>query len=325
MPPTSDPGRPSVPGSGHEGFRLLAVHAHPDDESSKGAATTARYVAGGARVCVVSCTGGERGDVLNEKLLTDPHILRDIAQVRRDEMRAAAAVLGIEHVWLGFVDSGLPEGDPLPPLPEGCFALEPLPVTTVALVRVIREFRPHVMTTYDEHGGYPHPDHIMTHTVSMSAFAAAGDPTAYPHAGPAWQPLKLYYNQNHSGGRIQAFHEALLARGLDSPYAEWVANLARRPARHITTRVPCADFFPVRDRALLAHATQVDPEGSWFRVPRELEREVWPTEDFEAALCYVPVVEVEDDLFAGLASPTAADALALRQDLALSFDGRVTV
>jgi mycothiol S-conjugate amidase len=309
----------------HEGFRLLAVHAHPDDESSKGAAAAAMYVAGGARVRVVSCTGGERGDVLNEALKNDPHIRRDIAQVRRDEMAAAAAVLGVEHVWLGFVDSGLPEGDPLPPLPEGCFALEPISVTTEALVRVIRDFRPHVMTTYDEHGGYPHPDHIMTHTVSMSAFAAAGDPTAYPHAGVAWQPLKLYYNQTHSGGRIRAFHDALLEAGLESPYAEWVGAIERRGQRRITTRVPCADFFGARDRALLAHATQVDPEGSWFKMPRELERRVWPTEDFEAALSYVPIPEVEDDLFAGLASPAQADEMAMRQDVALVFDGRVAV
>ncbi len=332
MPPTpvsasATPVAPGAPGA-YAGLRVLAVHAHPDDESSKGAATTAKYVAGGARVMVVSCTGGERGDVLNDKLKNDPHILRDIAQVRRDEMAAAAAVLGIEHVWLGFMDSGLPEGDPLPPLPEGCFALEPLPVTTEALVRVIRDFRPHVVTTYDERGGYPHPDHIMTHTVSMSAFLAAGDSTAYPHAGQPWQALKLYYQQSHSGGRIRAFHDALLERGLESPYAEWVEAIERRPARHITTRVPCADFFPVRDRALLAHATQVDPEGSWFKVPRDLERSVWPTEDFEAALSYVPVVEVEDDLFAGLGSAREADELAVRaqrQELALAFDGRVTV
>ena len=91
----------------------------------------------------------------------------------------------MQHTWLGFVDSGLPEGDPLPPLPEGCFALEPIEVTTEALVRVIREFRPHVMTTYDENGGYPHPDHIMCHTVSMAAFAAAADPDGLPARGRA--------------------------------------------------------------------------------------------------------------------------------------------
>lgn len=312
----------SVPLS-YDGLRLLAVHAHPDDEASKGAATVAKYVAAGARVMVVSCTGGERGDVLNDKLKDDPHIRRDLAQVRRDEMAASQRVLGCEHVWLGFVDSGLPEGDPLPPLPPGCFALEPIEVAAEALVRVLRDFRPHVVTTYDENGGYPHPDHIMTHTVSMAAFLAAGDPAAYPHAGPPWQPLKLYYNQSHSGGRILAFHEALLARGDESPYAEWVAAIARRPKRHVSTRVPCADYFDVRDQALLAHATQVDPDGFWFRMPRELERSVWPTEEFEAALSYVPVLEGETDLFAGLGGAAQADALATTPGLTVVYDGRV--
>src|SRR5690606_9510132 len=139
------------------GLRLMAVHAHPDDESSKGAATTAKYVAEGVDVRVVSCTGGERGDILNERLKDDVHILRDLTRVRREGMARAAEILGISHTWLGFVDSGLPEGDPLPPLPEGCFALEPVEVSAEALVRVIREFRPHVVTTYDENGGYPHP------------------------------------------------------------------------------------------------------------------------------------------------------------------------
>jgi mycothiol S-conjugate amidase len=299
----------------------MAVHAHPDDESSKGAATMAKYVADGVDVLVVSCTGGERGDVLNPGLKDDPQILRNMPEVRRQEMAKAQAILGVRHTWLGFVDSGLPEGDPLPPLPEGCFALEPLEGTRVALVRVIREFRPHVMTTYDENGGYPHPDHVMCHTVSMSAFRSAGDGSAYPHAGDAWQPLKLYYNQTLSKGRIQTFHEAMEAAGMESPYTEWMKRWEERGERTITTRVPCADYFPQRDAALLAHATQVDPGGSWFRVPLDMQQRLWPTEDYEAALSYVPVEPIEDDLFAGIPSLDEADALARRGGLELAFDG----
>ncbi len=139
-------------------LRLMAVHAHPDDESSKGAATMARYVAEGVNVLVVTCTGGERGDVLNPRLKDDPHIAANIHAVRRAEMEAARAILGVDQAWLGFVDSGLPEGDPLPPLPEGCFALQDVEAAAGTLVQLIREFRPHVITTYDENGGYPHPD-----------------------------------------------------------------------------------------------------------------------------------------------------------------------
>jgi mycothiol S-conjugate amidase len=307
-----------------EGMRLMAVHAHPDDESSKGAATTAKYVAQGARVLVVSCTGGERGDVLNKALKGDPEVERDLVEYRRREMKAAQEILGCEHTWLGFVDSGLPEGDPLPPLPEGCFALEDLEVATAALVRVIREFRPHVMTTYDEMGGYPHPDHIMTHRVSMAAFEAVGDPKRFPDAGEPWQPLKLYYNSGHSKRRLTALHEAMLAEGLESPYAEWLANWrSRRPDRPVT-QIECADYFETRDRALLAHASQVDPDGFFFRVPLRVQRQVWPHEDFEPALSYVPIAEDEDDLFAGLGTPEEADSLAVSPDLAIAHDGRIT-
>ena len=284
----------------------MCVHAHPDDESSKGAATMARYVDEGHEVLVVSCTGGERGDVLNPRLKTDAHIIRVLVQVRRDEMAAAQAILGVDHTWLGFVDSGLPEGDPLPPLPDGCFALEPLEVTTEALVREIRRFRPHVMTTYDENGGYPHPDHIMCHDVSMAAFAAAGDPEAFPHAGQPWQPLKIYYNQTFSRARIEAFHE------------DW-----SRVDRPVMTRVECSAWFEQRDAALLAHATQVDPDGTWFRVSREVQAQVWPTEDFEAAVSYVPILEGESDLFAGLpASADEADALAAAPGPTIEHDTR---
>ncbi len=294
-----------------EALRLMAVHAHPDDESSKGAATTARYVHDGAEVLVVTATGGERGDILNPKLKDDVHILRDLAQVRRDEMAAAQQALGVQHTWLGFVDSGLPEGDPLPPVPDGSFYKEPLEVPTEALVREIRRFRPHVVTTYDENGGYPHPDHVMTHRVSMAAFLAAGDPEAYPNAGEPWQPLKLYYNGGFGQGRIQALHEKLEELGQESPFVEWIERAAKRPQRTVTTQVPCADFFDARDEALRAHATQVDPDGFFFAVGNDLQAEVWPTEEYELALSHVPTQIPEDDLFAGIpAGVEEADALA---------------
>ena len=150
-------------------LRLMAVHAHPDDESSKGAATMARYVSEGVQVLVATCTGGERGSVLNPQM-DRPEVLADITNIRRAEMARAREILGVQQAWLGFVDSGLPEGDPLPPLPEGCFGLEPVEKAAGPLVRLMREFRPHVVTTYDENGGYPHPDHIMCHKISVLAF-----------------------------------------------------------------------------------------------------------------------------------------------------------
>ncbi|MDX2849833.1 mycothiol conjugate amidase Mca [Actinacidiphila glaucinigra] len=285
-----------------EQLRLMAVHAHPDDESSKGAATMAKYVSEGVDVLVATCTGGERGSVLNPKLQGDTYIEEHIHEVRAKEMDEARQILGVRQAWLGYVDSGLPEGDPLPPLPEGCFALQDVDEAAGTLVKLIREFRPHVITTYDENGGYPHPDHIMTYKISVVAFDAAGDPERYPEAGEPWTPLKLYYNQGFNRQRTVALHEALLARGLESPYGEWLERwqTADRPERNITTHVPCADFFEIRDKALLAHATQIDPDGSWFHVPMELQKEVWPTEDYELAQSRVDTSLPEDDLFAGI-------------------------
>ncbi|HTJ68664.1 MAG TPA: mycothiol conjugate amidase Mca [Actinospica sp.] len=286
-------------------LRLMAVHAHPDDESSKGAATMARYVAEGAEVLVVTCTGGERGDVLNPRLKGNEEIERNIHEVRRAEMDRAREILGVDQAWLGFVDSGLPEGDPLPPLPEGCFALEKVETAAEPLVRLMREFRPHVVTTYDENGGYPHPDHIQCHRVSVEAFDAAGDPDRYPDAGEPWQPLKMYYNQTFTKARIMALHAAMLERTGSSPYEGWIERFnseegQQRPEREITTHVPCGEYFELRDQALLAHATQVDPDGPWFSVPMEIQREVWPTEDFELARSLVDTTIPEDDLFAGI-------------------------
>src|SRR6476659_8949210 len=254
----------------------MAVHAHPDDESSKGAATTARYAAEGHRVLVVTLTGGELGDILNPAMDL-PEVHGRIAEVRRDEMAKAAEIIGVEHTWLGFVDSGWPEGDPPPPLPEGCFALVPLEEATERLVRLIRSFRPHVVTTYGERGGYPHPDHIRCHEISVAAFDAASDPERYPEAGEPWQPLKLYYQHGFNRPRTQALHDAMTARGLESPWAERLKEWKPDPAHdaRITTRVPCGEYFGVRDQALMAHATQIDPDGFWFAIPREIQQHTW--------------------------------------------------
>ena len=155
---------------------------------------------------------------------------------------------------------------------------------------------------FRSNGGYPHPDHIRCHVVSMGAFEAAGDPDAFPDAGEPWQPLKLYYNHGFSLDRIRALDAAMEARGLESPYKEWITRWEQgdRKPREITTKVPCGDFFEVRDRALLAHATQIDPDGPWFRIPLEIQREVWPTEDYELARSLVDTTLPEDDLFAGV-------------------------
>ncbi len=174
----------------HTGLRLMAVHAHPDDESSEGAATMARYAAEGAEVLVCTMTGGERGDVLNPAM-DRPEARADLPRPRRAEMARAREILGVGRRFLGFEDSGLPRDGERPP--KGSFARQPFEIAALPLVRAVRAFRPHVIVGYDEDGGHPHPDHVMTHRVSLEAYASAGDPGRHPDAGEPWQPPKLYY------------------------------------------------------------------------------------------------------------------------------------
>jgi len=281
---------------------LMAVHAHPDDESSKGAATLARYADEGHRVLVVTLTGGERGDILNPAMDL-PEVHGRIADIRRDEMAKAAEILGVEHTWLGFVDSGLPMGDPLPPLPEGCFALAPLEVSTEALVRVVREFRPHVMTTYDENGGYPHPDHIRCHQVSVAAYEAAADYRRFPDAGPVWSVAKLYYNHGFLRQRMQMLQDEFAKLGQTGPFEKWLKHWDPSHdvfAGRVTTKIECSAYFSQRDDALRAHATQIDPNGDFFAAPIEWQQRLWPTEEFELARSRIPVRLPESDLFTGI-------------------------
>lgn len=289
------------------GLRLMAIHAHPDDESSKGAATMAKYAAEGNRVKVVTCTDGRRGDILNPAM-DRPGVLDNLIQVREQEMARAVEALGVEHEWMGYQDSGLPEGDPLPPLPEGSFAVQDPVAVAANLVASIRAFRPHVIITYDENGGYPHPDHIMVHTISMLAWEKAGDPEFAPEAGEPWTPLKLYYSHGFILQRMRLLQERLYAQGKPSPYelmiARWEQNQADVMSR-VTTQVECGEYFAQREAALTAHATQIDPAGAFLASSVQDQRDAWPTEEFELAQTRVKTHLPEDDLFAGIEEEAA--------------------
>jgi mycothiol S-conjugate amidase len=282
---------------------LLTVHAHPDDEASKGAGTVARYTSEGAHAVLVCCTGGEAGDILNPAM-DRPEVRERLHEIRMEELASSAETIGYDEVvMLGYKDSGMP-GTPENEDP-GCFALADLDEAVGRLVKVIRRERPHVIVTYpDEQSGYPHPDHLRVHDISIPAFERAGDPDAYPGAGDPWQPLKLYYTM-WSRARIQAMHEKFLELGLESPFDEkWF----ERPdnSDRITTRVEVGDFYEARRGALLAHATQIDPESKfWFGLPPEEARLVHPYDDYHLARSLVDTDVPEDDLFAGVRDKVA--------------------
>jgi mycothiol S-conjugate amidase len=281
-------------------LRLLAVHAHPDDESSKGAATFAHYRSLGAQVTVVSCTGGERGSILNDSVADRAMAERDMAGLRRLEMAAAQRALGIDHRWLGYQDSGMNDDGSVP---ANSFADLPLEFPTEPLVRIIRELRPQVLITYDENGGYPHPDHIRCHEVSLAAYRDAADATRYPDAGEPWQVDKLYYDRIFNLEKIDALFLGLSVTDPESPLLEPLGDARERMKGYpklATTHVPVGDFLEIRDAALRAHASQVAPDSSFFFWPNDLIREAWPYEDFQLVESKVDTEMPESDLFAGV-------------------------
>ena len=287
---------------------LLTVHAHPDDEASKGAGTVARYHAAGVHTVLVTCTGGEEGDILNPAM--DRADVRDrLADVRQAELDRAAEIIGYDEVvMLGYRDSGMPDSaanaDP------ASFAQAPLDEAVGRLVAIIRRTRPQVIITYpQEQTGYPHPDHLRVNEISEIAFDAAGDPDLYPEAGPAWQPARMCYIR-WSIGRIRAMHQKFLELGLDSPYQDErfkrmlesaESDQAQVPDDRPRVTVDVTGFTSVTREALLAHATQVDPNSRhWFGLPPEVADTVYPIEEYEVARDVTATGPSPDDLFHGV-------------------------
>ncbi len=285
---------------------LLAVHAHPDDEASKGAPTIARYHAAGVRTVLVTCTGGEEGDILNPAMDL-PGVRERLEALRREELDRAAAIIGYDEVvLLGYRDSGMP-GSPANADPRS-FAAAPLDEAAGRLVEVIRRARPQVVITYPaEQSAYPHPDHLRVAEVCGLAFDAAGDPDRYPEAGPPWQPLRLC-SVRWPAKRIRAMHEKFLELGLESPYTEGrmarlldaeVRDAAGTPGPAVLVDV--RGFAAVTRQALLAHATQVDPTSPhWFGLPPEVADEIYPYDEYEIVRDLTGAAETSGDLFAGI-------------------------
>jgi mycothiol S-conjugate amidase len=283
-------------------YHAMFVHAHPDDESSKGAATMARYAKEGHRISVVTCTDGMAGDILNPAM-DRPGIKERMAEIRAEEMARAIEILGVtDHWWLGYPDSGYVEGfagDGSLLAPDSFYNAD-MDEAVGKLVALIRAERPEVLVTYPEDGGYPHPDHIRCHDISARAFDAAADPERYPEAGEPWQASKLYYVGAFNRRKVEVLHDACLERGIESPFTGWLEKWDPDEVDPSTTAVDVGDFLGARSQALLAHATQVDPEGLWFRVPDEVVAEVYPYEDFVLARSHVETTLPERSLFEGL-------------------------
>jgi mycothiol S-conjugate amidase len=292
---------------------LLTVHAHPDDEASKGAGTVSRYHSEGVHTVLVTCTGGEEGEILNPAMDVEA-VRENLAEVRRGELDRAAQIIGYDEVvLLGYRDSGMPD-TPANKDPRS-FASAPLAEAVGRLVAVIRRTRPQVIVTYpQEQSGYPHPDHLRVNEISEVAFDAAGDPERYRDAGPVWQPLRLCY-VTWSIKRMRAMHDKFLELGLESPMSE--ERLARllqaeteetdagdQPVRPQVV-VDIRGHVSVMREALIAHATQVDPNSPWwFGLPADVADTLYPYEEYEVARDLTGEANPVDDLFAGVDAVT---------------------
>ncbi len=283
-------------------MRLLAIHAHPDDEASKGAPTVAKYVAEGHEAVLVCATGGEEGDILNP-VMDRPEIKENLPAVRAEELDKSVAAIGYQHLeWLGYRDSGMPESDAN--FHPDCFAAAPLDEAVERFSRLIRQYKPHVVITYsDDQQGYKHPDHLRVYDITYPAIELAADASALADAGEAWQVQKVYYS-TWSRARLTAHHETFLRLELESPYDEkWF----ERPSQdhRITTKLDIREYYGARREALLAHATQVDPEASfWFGLPDDEAAAAYPYEDYILGRSWVDTGvaegEIEGDLFSGV-------------------------
>ncbi|MDQ3646869.1 MAG: PIG-L family deacetylase, partial [Actinomycetota bacterium] len=180
---------------------LLCIHAHPDDESSKGAGTMARYASEGVRVALICATGGEEGEILNPRM-DRPGIKERMVELRRAELETACDLLGVGRIYhLGYRDSGMP-GSEANEHPEAFWNADP-DEALAKMVEIIRAERPEVVVSYDESRGYEHPDHVRVHQWGAEAFRAAGDADRYPESGAPWQPSKLYHFATFSKQRLR--------------------------------------------------------------------------------------------------------------------------
>ncbi|HET7529521.1 MAG TPA: N-acetyl-1-D-myo-inositol-2-amino-2-deoxy-alpha-D-glucopyranoside deacetylase [Mycobacteriales bacterium] len=290
--------------------RLLLVHAHPDDETIATGATMAKYAAEGAHVTLVTCTLGEEGEILVPGLV---HLAADkedrLGEHRIGELDEAMRALGIDdHRFLGgagrWRDSGmmgLPTNDR-----ADCFWQADLDEAVGDLVAVMREVRPQVVVTYNEFGGYGHPDHIQAHRVAVAAFDAAGAPGRYPDRGEPWNPAKLYYAALPISF-LRLGWQALKDLGEDAPFGVTAPEELNfgDPDETITTRVDARDHLDAKVAAMRAHATQIQVDGPFFALSNNVGQRAFGYEHFRLVKGGTPppAGELEEDLFAGISTP----------------------
>lgn len=286
--------------------RLLLVHAHPDDETIATGATMAKYAAEGAHVTLVTCTLGEEGEILVPELEhLAAHKEDRLGEHRIGELAMAMRALDVtDHRFLGgpgrWRDSGM-MGLPTNDRPDAFWQAH-LDDAVGALVTVIREVRPQVVVTYNEMGGYGHPDHIQAHRVAVAAFDAAGQPGRYPHTGDPWQPSKLYYTAIPVSFLRLGF-ETLKEMGEQAPFGVTSPDDLPfgDPDETVTTRIDGRDHLDAKTAAMRAHRTQIQVDGPFFALSNNIGQRAFGLEHFRLVRGMPPPAGgQEGDLFAGI-------------------------
>jgi LmbE family N-acetylglucosaminyl deacetylase len=270
--------------------RLLGVFAHPDDEGFVGGALL-HYHSLSVETGLVYATRGEVGEIFDPVLATP----ENMGQVREAEMRAAADVLGVQHLWfLNFRDSGM-DGTPANEDPRALINASAAAVIG-ELVATIRAFRPQVMVTFDETGGFGHPDHIAVYRNTVGAFHAAADGEQYPEAGPAHAVAKLYYS-SYTRWQFVTLAEWV---GLDSDIFKGKdPHEIGIPDDKISVLLGVERWQDAKARARTMHRTQINPHNAMQGLPEDMQRKWRSTEFYQLATARVgPDVMGENDLFA---------------------------
>jgi len=285
-------------------LRLMSVHAHADDESITMGGLLATCHDRGIRTANVCCTDGKLATIVAEDMpeeTTRPHL----AEIRRDELRAACAILGVDEVhFLDYGDSGMWGAD-TNQLPDAFWKAD-IDEAVGRVVALIRRFRPHVVVTYDGIGGYGHPDHIQTHRVTLLAVEASHMRTLYPEAGEPWRVQKLYYTSIPLSFLRRAADVAKAA-GMPPPFGvENPEDLPFvTPDEWITTTVDIRAAVHRKRQALVAHHSQIAPDWPMLAISEEVTIEHFATEAYQLVISRVPISLPETDLFAGIAGEEA--------------------
>ena len=271
---------------------LLAIFAHPDDETFGIGGTMARCAARGIPVTMLCATRGEVGEITPGSEATPD----TLGRFREQELRDAMGILGVSDVrFLGFRDSGM-QGSPENEDQRALVRAHPDAVTHM-LVRAIRELRPDVVATWDESGGYGHPDHVAIHHHTTAAFTAAGDPTKFRTAGAPWQPQRLFYNAIPVQEFVRVMDE-MRGRGIDVPSIAEGDDIMKLPRLEPNCVIDVADVVEMKERAMLAHRTQISDMDPFMQMPEDLRRRFFGREYFYQAHPELAPGTMLDDLFA---------------------------